>query len=313
MQLDPNVVAVTEGGEITLDMLLGHVVFYTVPDRPVSERKVREIMERLGLDTELIPSARKAVHVFEESVRRVETRRVNGTITEIKVDRVLEDTDRCVYQVTRLIRNTDEAVIDHPKAMRVGFAKGSSVISIDPLEAEHYDALRGLEEQIRAHYAANRDTLPGNKIRNTLRTYLERLFAENLRPSGGIYFLQKAHYETLVKLRTLMSELYGEEGLFHLIPLANDETQKEMVRKRFTVNTMTAIDEAMQGYADRLKDSSRAVRSDMVRKAAQDRQALAEKVTEYQGLLSDELSDVTAKLGLLDAQLVRLSEAAVPA
>jgi hypothetical protein len=312
-KLGPNVVAVTEGGAITLDMILGEVVFYTVPDAPVKVAKVRQVMESLGLETERIPEARKAVDVFQDAVRRVEGKRRNGTIIETKVDPVMEDKSISVYQVTRLVRDTEQRVIEHPKAMRVSFDKTTHVITVEVLETEAAEALSGAEEAIRDYYAANRATLPGQKIRNTIRGYLEDLNAENLRPSGGIYFVARRHHDELVKLRDFMAELYGDGGLFHLIPLANDETQREMLEKRFLVNTMEAIDEAMKRYADRLKDSSKTVRKDMIEQAAKDRAALGSKIAEYRELLGFELTSVDQKVQLLDQQILKLTEKAAPA
>lgn len=311
-QLGPNVVAVTEGGAITLDMILGEVVFYTVPDAPVKVQKVKEIMQELGLDESLIPEPRKPVYVFEDAVRRVEGKRKNGTITETKVDKVFEDNTTSVYQVTRLVRNIDEKVIDHPKAMRVSFDKAGHMITVEPLEAEAADALAGTEESIREYYSRNRATHHGQKIRNTLRQYITgKLFGESIRESGGIYFVARRHHDELIKLRELMDRLY-QPGLFHLIPLANDETQREMLEKRFVVNTMDAINEAIGRYAERLKDSSKTVRSDTIRTATEDRAALGERIKQFRELLSFESDALEQNVALLDQQILKLAEKAAP-
>jgi hypothetical protein len=254
------------------------------------------------------------VNVFEDAVRRVEGRHRNGRITETKVDRVLETKEHSVYQVTRLVRNLEEQVIDHPKAMRVSFDKKEHTINVEPLEAEAAEALAGTEDAIRDYYAKNRSTLPGQKIRNTIREYLQsKLLAENMRPSGGIYFVARRHHDELVKLREFMVRLYGDQGLFHLIPLANDETQREMLEKRFVVNTMDAINEAIERYAERLKDSSRSVRSDMITQATQDRAELGERIKQFRELLSFESDALEQKVGLLDQQILKLAEKAAPA
>lgn len=291
---------------------VGDVFFYSVPDQHVTAAKARKLFRDLGLDEAFLPAARKAVDVFEEACRKQESRRVNGNKTEVKVDKVLENSDQSVYQVTRLVRNLEDELIDHPKAMRVRFMKKRTddQIVVDELDPETYESLKALEAGIREHFTAHASQLPGQKIRNTIRNYVEALGATNVRSSGGVYFLQKKHRQTLKNLRAFLFGLYGEEyAEFHLIPLADTASQREMLRKHFVANTMREIDETIQRYAERLKNTGRKVRKDMVAQARADRQRIKELVAEYQDLLQDELGDLELKLPVLDQQIYKLAEA----
>jgi hypothetical protein len=216
-----NVIAVTPGGDITKDMILGFYALFYIPDQPVSATKLRRLWLAEGLDEKLVPKTRRAVNAFQVACRSVETRRhANGSEKreEIKVDEVKDDANACVYQITRMVRDQDQVVIEHPKAMRITFNKDSENIKAEKLERGHAAALAGIEEDIRNHYEANAKKLPGSKIRTAIRAILDEMGATNVRKkSGGVYFCPKEGQGTLESLQAVLKELYKGEAELHLI------------------------------------------------------------------------------------------------
>lgn len=309
-----NVVAVTPGGNITLDMLLGFYALTSVPDRFVSASKLSRIWASKSLPMNLVPTTRKAVDTFKNACRSVETRRraadaANRSV-EVKVDQVEETQTECVYQITRMVRDRTQRVIDHPKAMRVTFSKTQEDIAFDALTSKWHDELDALQKAILESYDANSEKVPGSKVRAAVRGLMAHLNAVNVRgKSGGIYFVPKDGKDDLDGLGEVMEYLYGDDAMLHLIPCASDEGQREIVERHFEMTVSQEIDETIAKVADKL-GSTRKVRSDALGNLLVKRRELGELRNKYAELLSSEVSLTGEKLNLLDEQLGALVEQA---
>jgi hypothetical protein len=318
-----NAVAVSEG--VSDKHMLGRLATYTLPDEGVNGTTLVRIWHQHGLDVNDLPKVRQPVHVFQMACRSVEDRRAaNGGSkqVEVQVDQVYEDAKECVYQITRMVRDKANKVIEHPKAMRVTFNKDFATIDVEALE--DYDALRGLEEQIRKHFEKNGKKIPGQKVRNAVRDQLLRLGAQNVRrKAGGLYFVPKEYRvgdagETeptkpvLDGLKGALTDAYGERADFYMIPVASDEGMKEMVRKHFTINVNEAAAELTQKALNRVRTGKgeRGVRSDLLANLYNERRRLAASVRDFNGLVKLEQKEIKANLKDLDDALAKLQDLA---
>lgn len=303
---------------------LGSLVTFTFPDESKNGPRVVREWAKAGLDVTLLPDQRHGFHIFQSACRSVETRRSNGHDVEIKVDEVLNDGDECVYQITRMVRDKANRLIEHPKAMTIAFEKSTDTITVK--ELEDYDALRGLEEGIREHYKKNAKNIPGQKFRNAVRDQLLRVGAQNLRrKAGGLYFVP-AEYRmkangsekklptgpVLDGLAQVLDSLYGERADFYTIPLVNDESAQEMVRKHFTINVCEQAREAMEKALQRVRKGKgdRPVRSDLVANLWNERRKIAGAVEQFDSLVNLERGEIDKNLADLDDALAQLGELA---
>lgn len=306
-----NVVAVTPGGDITKDMILGFVALTTVPDTPVSAAKLRKLWTAEGLDEGLVPKNRRAVNAFQVACRSVETRRhSNGSQTqaEVKVDEVSETENACAYQITRMVRDKDHQVIEHEKSMRITFNKDSENIKVEKLDdPEAYKALAPLADNIREHFEANAKRVPGAKVRAAIRAIFDGLGAQNLRrKSGGVYFVPREGQGTLESLQRVLDELYHEDADLHLIPLANAEGERKMIERHFTINVRDELNELMADVTTRLRDDS-GIRIDRLKNIINRRRELEQYAERYRTLLDTDLSIVSEGGRLLDEQIEALA------
>lgn len=318
-----NAVAVSEG--VAEKHMLGRLATYTLPDEGVNGAKLVRIWHQHGLDVNDLPQIRQPVHVFQMACRSVEDRRAaNGgsKAIEIQVDQVYEDAAACVYQITRMVRDKANKVIEHPKAMRVTFNKDMSTIDVDALE--DYDTLRGLEEQIRKHFEKNGKTIPGQKVRNAVRDQLIRLGAQNVRrKAGGLYFVPKGYRvgdqgdqeptkPILDGLKGALADVYGDRADFYTIPVASDAGMKEMVRKHFTINVNEQAAELTLKALNRVRTGKgeRGVRSDLLANLYNERRRLATAVRDFHGLVKLEQKEIKANLADLDGALAKLQDLA---
>lgn len=307
-------------GKVKPDMELGRLGMYTIPDDPKNGTTLVRVWAKHGLDVDLLPEKRTGTHVFMSACRSVETRRGTKGV-EVKVDEVFNKADECVYQITRLVRDEKLRVIEHPKAMTLAYDK--TLDTITTLGLEDYDSLRGLEDAVHKHFAKNQRTVPGPKIRNAVRDTLLALGAQNLRrKAGGVYFIPRTrpgvqgkaaeNYPVLEALQAALEELYADRADFHLIPLVNDESSADMVRKHFTINVAERSRECMERALQRVRThDKKAVRGDFMANLWNERRKIVGAVDQFDQLVALERSEIDKNIADLDhalEQLAQLSE-----
>lgn len=304
-----NVIAVTPGGDITKDMILGFYALFYIPDQPISASKLRKLWLAEGLDENLVPRNRRAVNAFQVACRSVETRRhSNGSNVqaEVKVDEVDETSEYCIYQITRMVRDRDNRVIDHPKAMRVTFDKGTEAIKFENLDRSTAQALGTLKDDITEHFEKNAKKLPGSKVRAAIRAILDKMGATNVRrKSGGVYFCPKEGHGTLESLQAVLDGLYDGVAELHLIACANAEGERKMIEKHFTVNVKDEFNELMADVATRLREGT-GIRADRLKNIVNRRREIEGHAERYRTLLDSNLGDVEESGRLLDEQIEEL-------
>jgi vacuolar-type H+-ATPase subunit I/STV1 len=310
------VIAVTPAGDITMDHIIGFYALFAVPDKAVSAAKLHRLWIAEGLPPELVPNARESKHAFMAACRSIQTKKRNegGAAElkgEIKSDLVVETEGEMVYQVTHLVRDLNNEVIDHPKTMRVRFDKWNEYIEWEPLNKRFKpELIDELGRAIENHFNENQTKLPGPRVRSAVRGLMEELGGTNVRrKAGGVYFIPKEGRNDLDALGRVFAALYEpDEAELHLIPCANADGEREMVERHFNVNVTTEIDELMAEVTDALNasDSDRRLRKDRVNNILQRRKQIADHRTRYQALLDTELEEVGEKADLLDRQLTEL-------
>lgn len=315
MATSRNVVAVTPGGAITREMIVGYVAWFTMPDEDVSVARLRGVWAANGLSPDGLPKGVKPLHVFQRAVRSIEGIRRNGRDTEIKVDEVEDTPNECVYQVTKLVRDHTERLIEHPKAMRVVFKKYPDIPGKDPeiefnrLGDVPQRELLPYQEAITEFYDRNSTKLPGHKIRSLVRTILTRqLQGENLKgKSGGVYFIPVSGKDTLEGLGEALTDLFKGKAFLHMLPLANDKDQREMVKERHISNSMDEIDELLKKTTAAVRTPrERSVRSDLIENLWTDHQRIKARGEQYAQFLDDTSAELADKLDILKAQIRKL-------
>jgi hypothetical protein len=302
------VVAQTANGNITDDMILGYIALVSIPNAPISTTKLRRAWLMHGQDEKLVPKDRKAADVFAQACRSIESRRTHSErTTEIKVDRVLQSEEESVYQVTQMLRDKDQKLIEHPKAMRITYSQRDGKIKDEPIDDRKlYKELKELADQIREHFDKNATKVPGAKVRNAIR---ETLMAEHATrvQNKGVYFVPKVARRTLDDLQGVLRDLYGDAGHAELaiLPLAADKPEKEMVKHHFEDSVTENIDALLAEISQRLK-SDQPLRADRQANLVADRKRLNEGIDRYRDMLDDRMIGLSERMKLLDDGLEQL-------
>lgn len=329
--MNPNIpkdlIAVKDGEHV-----MGYYALFTVPEREVNVSRLGAAWAAEALPMNLVPTDRKEVDVFKRACRSVETRRTTGSdrVLEIKVDQVSEDRETCVYQITRMVRNKKQQVIEHPKAMRVRFIKGELRMRetagtywyeereeeyLEPINDLEFEPLTSntaglneLEESIRDHYLNNGATVTASKIRTAIRGLMNHIGGIGVRKKGGgVYFVPKDGRDELESLIRVLHRTYGNDAEAHLIPCASEKYQQEMVQRHFESNVSQEIDETMARVADKLL-ANRNIRHDALANMFARRKELGSLRTRYSAMVGEDMATIDEKLSLLDQQLGKLME-----
>jgi uncharacterized protein DUF6744 len=295
-------------GTVEQKHLLGTLQLSRVPDTAVETNLARTLMLREGLDPDLIPAEPKPVHVFGRACRAVETRRTAvGSKTkreQIDVREVLTNSAESIYQVTRVVVDEANKVIDHPKAMRVVFDPSPRTIRAEPLEASHYEALRGLEDRIRDFYIDNQHKITGAKVREVMRKVLRDCHAT---PWCGAYFTPIEYQGRMQALRAVIKGLYGDDGEVTIVPMLNSQALREELDRHHTRAVKAEATELMAEISDRLKQPGN-VRQEMVAAKLAARRQLGEKRARMAELIGRETDAINEAVRMLDEQLEQLME-----
>lgn len=314
------VVAVTPGGNITMEQVLGWLCMSSVPDQAVSLGKVLREFASRDLDTNLLPTKRVPVNVFQQACASVRTGKRTSEGREVEADQIYEDAHKCVYQITLKIRDRvpveqgGKESIEFEKSMRVRFSKQTSIIDVDALDAHAYKALSGLEADIRDHFDKHAKLVPGGKVRAAIRGYMRILDGTNAIPRSGAYFVPKgfkkgqetAPLETLNQLAEVLEKLYGDKATMWIVPLADSGGERDMVGNRFIAQVDEVVIEKIGKLSEILERDPKYIRKDVVRNTIKDRTELGQLHHRYADLLQDALGDVEYKLKLYDEQIEKL-------
>lgn len=317
------VVAVAEGA-LPDEQVLGWLTMFTCPDDPRSGAKFIRSWANHGLDPDHLPEARQPVHVFQSACASVKQRRSTGgpmgSRIEVAADEV-QNNGTCDYQITLKVWDRANRVIEHEKAIRVEFNKKTSQINVQALDGFD-DSLRNVEGRIRKHFEANAKTIPGQKVRNAVRAELLLTGAQNLRrKAGGVYFVPKECVDgkatkqtrpVLAGLAGVLSDLYDDRADFHVIPLANDESERAMVAKHFVMNVNAQAEELALKALERVRKGKgeRGVRGELLENLYNERRRLIGAVSQFQDLVNVEQGELQANLNLLTNALSDLQDLA---
>jgi hypothetical protein len=303
---------------------LGKLVTYSMTDDFIPGTKLVRCWAKHGLDPTDLPDVRSGLHNFQSACRSVETRRRNGAGVEVKVDEVVNNNTECVYQVTRMVRDKTLKVIEHPKAMTVAFDKKLETITVR--ELEDYNTLRQLEDAIRTHFQKNAKAIPGQKIRNSVRSTLLKVGAQNLRrKAGGLYFVPHQYsvagpaggtkmadtQPTLDGLAGVFEELYGHRGDFWTMPLLDSADAQKMVAKHFAINVAAASEDLLLEAVNRVRaGKGRGVQPQLRTRLWNERRKLGGQIEQFSKMVALERADIEQNLRDLDKALAELDDLA---
>jgi hypothetical protein len=317
--------------------LLGHLVLYSIFDGRVTPDQLERWFIELGLDRAFLPRPIRPVGAFEKvtgptgvrlayplddipaSGRRRRTS-TDGTAREaiLMVRHVRRDAAQIVRHLVREVRDEQASRLSYDSRLAeivfrrdgsTAAAPGAGSLQVIPDHA----AIRALAEgeqlkvstvldQIHDRYRLHCKFLTGDRLRVIVRTYIEGLNAIRVRPTGGVYFVHRAHAGSLTQLRELVSRMGAGSNLAR-VPLPDQLEMRQMVINALTTKTKEDLQQLARDIAAAQADPTAGANVQALYRRFQELQAAT---ADHSRLLSNSLVDTTAALQLVNVQLASL-------
>lgn len=296
---------------------LGHIVWWFLPDGDLPLRTLRTEWEKAGLDPRPLPKDTRDSDLYRRAIRGEEGRKENhdGLIIETDVRDIPTNDSYITYQVSRVIKDAANVMVEYPRALTTRYDRFTSEITFSKQADD--GVAEAMIESIKERYAKNQRTITANRLRSLIREFLVNdaddkagiggLSAESMRPSGGVYFVLDRHAKALEALGEFFSAMYpdGDAQLCSL-PMADGASEREMVRRSHVANSIAEIEAAITDGRNLLQDRKRAMSDSTRQHHFQKLARLQRHAADYAQALQDEQADVTSHLTLLSKQLDKL-------
>lgn len=242
--------------------LLGHLVVYSVFDCRVKPSKLERWFTELDLDRDYLPRPIKPIDAFKKVTGNTGLRitypldPLTGHASDpaaargrreatLMVRHVRNDDRHIVRHLVREIRDetrtelhydTHLAEIVFERDIRTGAAPGAGTLRVHPdhagiarLPETEQNRVHEMLGKLKAAYRERCMHLTGDHMRYLLRTYIEQhLGAVRVRDTGGVYFVHRAHADTLTALRELVARM-GTGSKLNRVPILDQDEMREMI------------------------------------------------------------------------------------
>ncbi|HEY7201861.1 MAG TPA: DUF6744 family protein [Candidatus Dormibacteraeota bacterium] len=320
--------------------LLGHLVLYSIFDSSVTRDQLEGWFAELDLDAMFLPPPLRDVDAFERVTgaagvrvsyplgdaggrrRRRRPGQVLDQVATLMVRHVRRDGRHIVRHLVREVRDEHETRLSYD--VRLGecvFTRstdpdgpaGAGMLTVAPdhgaireLPPAEQRQVQALLEQIESAYTRHCTFLGADRLRATVRSYIEHLNAVRVRPTGGVYFVHRRHAGVLAGLRELVSRLGGGSHLVR-VPIPDQDEMREMVVQAFRERTRDDLDRLAR---DIVETRSAGAAENAIATLHRRFTDLKAATAEHAQLLNTSLDDTNASLQLVQAQLASLLVAA---
>lgn len=230
--------------DLPRDVLLGRIVLFKITDEPVKRDDIVQWFTELQLDPTLLPSCNKYIDAFKKATSAVDGDKypMSQDRTGHVLSRDLGSTrDVIRRQITREIKDARNKRLSYDAAIECTFFRPSDpknqttaglriVVRPEALESGELDAVRAIARDIRDQYERYYDYLDGQKLRATVRNYLKKLNAIEIK--GGVYFVHATRDDELARLTTLVSR-FGGDCHMQAIPIVDLKREREFIIEAF--------------------------------------------------------------------------------
>jgi len=230
-------------GELPQDVVLGHLVLYTISNELISEDDLAKWFDTLALNPRMLPPPLNASDAFRKATSEVDKFEYilpDGLTATILIRSVKVDKEVIVRHMVREIRNAKRqrlsfntvAVLKFFKAARrnhktqAGSERILMTIETPDLVPGERATIQELVDKIDELYVLYADHHDGDKLRSTVRNYL--LYLNAIEVKSGTYFVHSTRTTELQKLSTLVSR-FGGACQMHLIPIVALDGMRDMV------------------------------------------------------------------------------------
>jgi ElaB/YqjD/DUF883 family membrane-anchored ribosome-binding protein len=286
-------------------LFLGMLVWYTVPESVwVDYNDFTAQCMKLNAPVE-IRKAPKASDVFLRACTTVEAnykkRPVNPFVSNgaaysnYLIRKAGSDADWICKQVVVEYVDLSDHQLSFEVLGDIRFHKSTHEMICQPTGTGYADnTFSTITDDIRDYYQHREMLLTPYTIREALRRALEGpMMALSVRTAGGVYYVNSQQAENLSALERLAKDIEGIT--FHILPLIDDSSQREMLKAAFEDDSVGELQRLMGDINDVISTKGSLSTKQLV--AFQERYDDYRKRTrEYSDILDDSLDTASASL-----------------
>ncbi len=252
-----------ESGEMPRDVLLGHIVLFTINDGQYDRKQVEQWFDQLGLNPTFLPETNRPIDAYKKATTEADDYEYalpNGTTAHVLVRDVSTDGEMIVRHLIREIKDSrrkrlahgkiGEAVFYRPTSHRGQQTPGSERFRLgidkDQLTEHEREAMDPLVQQITTSYDRHCNYMDGMKVRAMVREYVKYLNSVTLK--SGVYFVPVTRRDELGLLQQLV-DLLGHGCTLQLVPLVDLAEQRSMVVAAFHTEVAESLSEIVKKIA----------------------------------------------------------------
>lgn len=301
------------------ELLLGKLCWYSVPESATtSYYNFVALLLANGIN-DVSPPQPRGIDVFKRACTAAEhkVKEIGATFDPAAPELVEytnvrymirpsgHDSDYVWRTIVREQLDAGEHVLAYQNLGKIKYVRSDGTILLEGLSPTHTDKVKDIVAGVRRYYNENIDLLTAYGIREFTRRNLEgNLHAICVRPSGGIYFVQRDHFESLAAIETVVNSV--PDATFHSLPLIDDSKQREMLRLAFEEESVGEVDRLLGDMAEILKDEDKKVTEKRFLAFKEEYDQLRTKVADYSDLLDTAMVSTASRLEIMQDSLMTL-------
>ncbi|HEY3514593.1 MAG TPA: DUF6744 family protein [Kribbella sp.] len=325
--------------------LLGYLVLYSIFDSQVTPSDFARWFTELDLAPEFVPPPLRPVDAFErvtgpagpritypldgKPLRGHRDRSEEGAprqLATLMVRHVSRRKGVIVRHIVREVRDERANELSYVSKLgecvftpdpKLGDGAGTMALAVDRSAitklppAEQAQARGVLTEhlaELDTKYQHGCTYLSGDRIRAAIRDYIESLGAIRVRPTGGVYFVERRHADTLAGLHELASRC-GDKSHLARIPLPDQDEMRDLVIAAWRNKVTTDLQRLSRDIAAAIataKDTGLSINEGNVQALVRRFQQLQTSTTEHSDLLNTALDEEQAALQAVNLQIASL-------
>ncbi len=284
---------------------LGALVWYTVRDvtRPTRD-EIRQAVQATGLPGAVVPKPIAPSDALRRTVKDLGTlpERDDGAghiIRHLLREVPQEDKNRLSYHLVRETGDKARVELHYAETGELHLDKPTGALTALSYDIMADEPERKVLDEAIAIYDFNREHYGSQAVRDLVGKALRTADPVTVRPSGGVFFVGRAHTATVRATARFLASFGGESHLYS-VPVLDDSESREMVGD--------SLELQVQGEAGRVIEDLRALLASgkatqvSTEAALRSLRGLHELTERYEALLETKIDGARAALEAAQAQ-----------
>lgn len=288
---------ILENQQLPADVMLGHLVWYTVPEQPYSPEKIAEAFTEFDLDSAFQPGRINPANAYEKATQEAAGDKYtvalpDGTkgVAEILVRQAHRGEHQIIRQLIREIKSEDSRKrLSYEPVAEIVFYRPTSVngkveMSTANVRSTFLPATQGSErdriaKSIAAFDAAfdrHRNNYDSARVRQVFRDYLKHLNGLEMKPS--VYFVHSRHSDELHRLEKLAGVLGISLSLWQI---PDTQKKREEIIEAFQDEADTEFANVVTAIQKLRATRRTGITAEAYAKIREEYQAIMDKAGEY--------------------------------